>query len=198
MKNLNRFDRYAVYYFVFTSPIFITFMVWASLEFKGAANPADLNGGFWDIFGWFFIAWVLDLLYIVTKMLFSKIFRDILMAKLAGIQERDEREVVVAGNAAKFAYLSTFALLLFMLVFSVTNLKVAKDPTRASENKGTVTIGFGAKLTDDTAIMYEKKDKDNFSFSYNSLPLSKPFMLIFLMIWQIGSYHLIARKELVN
>ncbi len=198
MKNLNRFDRFSVYYFVFTSPLFISFIVWASLEFKGAANPADLNGGFWDIFGWFFIAWVLDLLFIVTKMLFSKNFRDILMAKLAGIKERDEREVVVAGNAAKFAYLSTFALLLFMLVFSVTNIKVWADPSKGPKNKGMVTIGFGAKLTDDTAIVYEKKAENNFSLSYNSLPISKPFMLIFLMIWQIGSYHLIARKELIN
>lgn len=196
MKNLNRFDRYAIYYFALSSPVFISFMIWASFEFKGASNPAKLNGGWWDVFGWFFIAWVLDLLYIVTKMLVSKNVRDIIMNKLAGIKERDEREMLVAGNAAKFAFLSTFALLLFMLVFSVTNFKVSKDQTSPAENKGLAVIGFGATFIDEKAIVYEKTDKENFSFNYTSFPITKPFMIILLMFWQIGSYHLIARREL--
>ncbi|QDK42618.1 hypothetical protein DOM21_14395 [Bacteriovorax stolpii] len=195
MKELNRFDRYALKYFVYSSPIFIGFMIWASMEFKGASEPANLKGGVWDIFGWCFIAWVLILLYTVTKMLFGKKFRDTTMAKLAGIKERDEREGLVAGNAAKFSFLSTFALLLFMLVFSVTTLTVKKNEVPAPGKNGQVAIGFGLKAHDETAFVHQVKDGVE-SFDYKSIPLSKPFMLLVIMIWQIGSYHLVARREL--
>ncbi len=196
MKTLNIFDRSTLYYFSYTSPIFIIFMIWAALEFKGVANPAKLNGGAWDVFGWFFIAWVFSLIYIVTKMIGSKKLREVVLNKLAGVVDRDERESLVSGNAAKFSFLSTFALLLFMLVFSVTNIQVSKDPSSPKENKGLATIGFGAKLIDDSAIVLEKKSEDEFKFNYSSLPLSKPFIIILLMVWQLGSYHLVARREL--
>ncbi len=195
MKELNRFDKYSLKYFMYTSPVFIGFMIWASFEFKGAASPAQLNGGIWDVFGWFFIAWILILLYTVTKMLFSKNYRDTTMARIAGIKERDERETVVAGNAAKFSFLSTFALLLFMLVFSVTNLTVVKQPDPATGKNGMVTIGFGMKAIDEEAVVHEKKEGME-SFKYTSFPLAKPLMILLLMVWQIGSYQLVARREL--
>ncbi len=195
MRELNRFDRYALKYFVYTSPIFIIFMIWASVEFSGVADKTTLSGGMWDYFGIFFIAWVAILLYTVSKMLFSKKFRDTTMARLAGIKERDEREGVVAGNAAKFSFLSTFALLLFLLVFSVTNLSVIKKPNPTTGKNGMVTVGFGMKAYDETGFTHEKKDGEE-SYNYKSIPLSKPFLLLLIMAWQIGSYHLIARREL--
>ncbi len=197
MKELNRFDRYVLKYFVYSSPVFIIFMIWASIEFKGASNPVNLNGFLWDIFGWCFIAWVLILLYAVTKMLFARSFRDVTMAKLAGIKERDEREGLVAGSAAKFSFLSTFALLLFFLVFSVTTLTVTKNQVPLPDKKGNgqVSIGFGLKAHDETAFVHEIKDGVE-KFNYKSIPLSKPFMILMIMVWQIGSYHLVARREL--
>lgn len=195
MKELNRFDRYALKYFVYSSPVFIIFMIWASVEFKGVADGRTLNGGFWNYFGFFFIAWVLILLYAVTKMLISKKFRDTTMARLAGIKERDEREGIVAGNAAKFSFLSTFALLLFMLVFSVTNLSVIKRPNLEEKKNGLVTVGFGMKAYDETAITHEKKEGEE-SYNYKSLPLTKPILILLVMVWQIGSYHMVARREL--
>lgn len=195
MKQLNRFDQYSLKYFIYTSPVFIIFMIWATYEFAGVADKTTLNGGIWDYFAGFFIPWVLILLYTVTKMLFSKNFRDITMARLAGIKERDEREVVVAGNAAKYSFLSTFALLLFMLVFSITTFSLEKKIEPTTGKNGTFTIGFGMKALDETAYVYEVKDGIK-KFDYKSIPLSKPFMILILMFWQIGSYHLMARREL--
>ncbi|MBY0415786.1 MAG: hypothetical protein K2Q18_16550 [Bdellovibrionales bacterium] len=197
---MNRFDKYALYYLVGTSPVFFTFMIWASIEYPGVAEPEKLSGGLWNIFGWFFIAWVLDLIYVVVKMLFSKKLRNIVMSRLAGIKERDERESIVAGNAAKFSFLSTFAILLFMLLFSVTNFTVKKydkpvGQTNGETRSGKALIGFGFKLLDEAAILHEKKDAME-TFNYKTFPLSKPVMIFLIMIWQIGSYHLIARKDL--
>lgn len=195
MKQLNRFDQYSLKYFIYTSPVFIIFMIWATYEFADVADKTTLNGGIWDYFAWFFIPWVLILLYTVTKMLFSKNFRDITMARLAGIKERDEREVVVAGNAAKYSFLSTFALLLFMLVFSITTFNLEKKVVPTTEKNGTFSIGFGMKALDETAYVHEVKEGVE-RYDYKSLPLSKPFMILLLMFWQIGSYHLMARREL--
>jgi hypothetical protein len=195
MKQLNRFDQYSLKYFIYTSPVFIIFMIWASYEFSGVADKTTMNGGIWNYFAGFFIAWVLILLYTVTKMLFSKNFRDITMARLAGIKERDEREVVVAGNAAKYSFLSTFALLLFMLVFSITTFNLEKKVVPTTGKNGTFSIGFGMKALDETAYVHEVKEGVE-RYNYKSLPLSKPFMILILMFWQIGSYHLMARREL--
>ncbi|MBC7713336.1 MAG: hypothetical protein H7177_08355 [Rhizobacter sp.] len=194
MNQLNRFDKYAIYYFAGFSPIVIIFCIWATLT--GFMNHPTADNLFWNVFGWMFISWVLILLYTVTKMLFSRKIRDILMAKLAGIKERDEREVIVAGNAAKFAFLSTFALLLFMLVFSVTTFTVKKAPNDQPKRNGTALIGFGFTPIDKEALVHEIKPDGVETFDYKSFPLTKPVMILIMMVWMIGSYHLVARKQL--
>jgi len=194
MKQLNRFDKYVLYYLVGVFPVILIFMLWAGLT-DYANQTVKMKGIGWDIFGWVFILWVLDLFYIITKMLFSKNSRDIIMSKMAGVKERDERESVVAGNAAKFSFLSTFALLLFLLVFSVTTLSVTKKPENDPGKHGGISIGLGFEAVDKTALVKETKDGME-TFNYKGFPLSKPMMVLIMMFWQIGSYHLIARREL--
>lgn len=189
-SRLNVFDKWAFRYFVFLSPVIIGFMVWAVItEFK----DQDATGLGWDIFGWIFIGWVIDMIYIVTKMLFSVQMRNAVMSKLAGLKERDERESVVAGNAAKFSFLSTLAMLIFMLVFSITTLEVRKDAPTYTKGKG--SIGFGGTAIDDKAWTHEKTAEAEI-IAYKGLPLTKPMLILILIFWQIGSYHLVARKEL--
>ena len=191
-SSLNRFDKYSFYYLIGLSPLIFGFMIWAvATDFMSQST----SGIGWDLFGWVFIAWVLIMLYLVTKMVFSKSVREVLMTKLAGIKERDERESVVAGNAAKFSFLSTLALLLFLFVFSVSNLTVTKHPKDINNKRGKIEIGFGLRSIDENAIVHEKNGELE-TYSYKSFPLTKPLILLLLIFWQIGSYHLVARKEL--
>lgn len=192
---MNRFDRYALWYLVGGSPIFITFLIWASVAYNATERSSVLNGGIWNYFAIFFIPWIFDIFYIVIKMLFSNKLRDIVMAKLAGMKERDERESSVAGNAAKFSFLSTFAIVLFCIVFSITTFTVKKHPKDVDGKRGMISIGFDAKFFDKTAMTI-KTEGDAEIYSYNSLPLTKPFILLLILVWQLGSYHLIARREL--
>jgi uncharacterized membrane protein (DUF373 family) len=192
---MNRFDKYALYYLVGTSPVFIIFMIWASMVYPTATKQGNIRGGFWDIFAWFFIVWILDLFYVVIKMLFSRKLRNIVMAKMAGVKERDERESIVAGNAAKFSFLSTFAILLVMLLFSSATFSIKKYPKTTENKTGTAMVGFGFKFLDDAALTHEKVG-DEESFNYKSLPLTKPVLIFLVMLWQIGSYHLVARRDL--
>jgi hypothetical protein len=197
-SSLNRFDRFSFRYLIGLSPLIFGFMIWAVYtNFKETTG----NGIFWDIFGWLFIAWTLDLIYLVTKMVLSPTVREVIMTKLAGMKERDERESVVAGSAAKFSFLSTLALLLFLFVFSVSNLSVTKHPTTENilgeKKHGKVEIGFNLKALDDEALIHEHKGEIE-SYSYKSFPLSKPLIILLLIFWQVGSYHLVARRELAE
>lgn len=195
---MNKFDRFSFMYLVGLSPLIFGFMIWAVYT-NFQSSPG--TGLFWDIFGWLFIAWVLDLIYLVTKMVFSKRVREVVMTRLAGMKERDERESVVAGNAAKFSFLSTLALLLFLFVFSVSNLSVTQDPTAVTpsgdKKHGKVEIGFNIKALDETALVHEHVGVVE-SYNYKSFPLSKPMIILLLIFWQVGSYHLIARRELAE
>ena len=191
-SKLSRFDKILISYFLYMSPIIIGFMIWATI--KGFDNMKT-NGLGWDIFGWLFIAWILDLLYIITKMLFSTTMRLNVMTKLAGLKERDEREVEVAGNAAKFSFLSTLALLIFLFIFSVTNLTITKHPKNEKGKQGRAEIGFALKTHDDSALVHTKEN-DVETFAYKGFPLTKPMIILILIFWQIGSYQLVARREL--
>ncbi len=189
---LNRFDRYSFYYLAGLSPLIIGFMIWATVTgFTETTN----NGLGWDVFGWLFIAWFLTMIYLVTKMLFSRRNREALMTKLAGVKGRDERESVVAGSAAKFSMLSTLALLLFLFLFSSGTMTVAKNQVAEPGKNGSVSIGFGMEVLEKDAVVHEVKDNKDV-YKYKGFPLSKPMMILILIFWQIGSYHLMARKEL--
>lgn len=192
---LSWFDRYVFYYLVGLSPIIVGFMVWATVtDFKNTSG----NGLGWDIFGWLFIAWFLILIYLVTKMLFSRKNRDAVMTKLAGVKERDERESAVAGNAAKFSLLSTLALLIFLFLFSSGTMTVMRNSTTDEPGKrGRIAVGFNFSALDENAVVKEVKG-DEISYNYKGFPLSKSMMILLMIFWQLGSYHLIARRELLG
>lgn len=189
-SKLNVFDKWSFRYLVYLSPLIIGFMIWAVVTNFQDKDGVGLG---WEIFGWLFILWTIDLAYIVTKMLFSSSMRNAIMSKLAGLKERDERESVVAGNAAKFSFLSTLALLIFMFVFSITTLTVRKDAPTYKHGKG--SIGFGGTAVDKEAWTHEKNEVSEV-FAYKGIPLTKPTLILILIFWQIGSYHLVARREL--
>jgi hypothetical protein len=192
---LNRFDRYSFYYLAGLSPMIIGFMIWATMTNFVGAKGGQGEGLGWDIFGWLFVAWFLIMIYLVTKMLFSRRNREAFMTKLAGVKERDERESVVAGSAAKFSMLSTLALLLFLFLFSSGTMTVTKNQVAEVGKNGAVTIGFGMEVLEKDAVVHEVVNNQNI-YKYKGFPLSKAMMILILIFWQIGSYHLMARKEL--
>ena len=69
-----------------------------------------------------------------------------------------------------------------MLVFLVTTLTVKKNEVPSPGRNGQIAIGFGLKAHDETAFVHQIKDGVE-SFDYKSIPLSKPFMLLVIMIW---------------
>ncbi len=100
------------------------------------------------------------------------------MTKLAGMKERDERESIVAGNAAKFSFLSSLAKLIFLFVFSTTTLTINRHPKDLDNKRGKIFFGFNLNAIDETAVVHEVKGESE-NFNYKSLPITKPVMILY-------------------
>jgi len=88
-----------------------------------------------------------------------------------------------------------FLVLLFLLVFSTTTLTINKHPKDLDNKRGKIFFGLYLSAIDETAVTHEVKG-DTENFYYKSLSITKPVLILFLIFWQVRSYHLIARREL--
>ncbi|MFK7872173.1 MAG: hypothetical protein AB8C84_03235, partial [Oligoflexales bacterium] len=54
-------------------------------------------------------------LYLFIKMVISTSFRDMTFKKFVGVKDRDERESIISGDAAKLSMVSTSALIVLLI-----------------------------------------------------------------------------------
>jgi hypothetical protein len=148
-----------------------------------------------QIFIWTLTSWFLSI-----SMFFSKNTRLIVLKKLSGIKERDEREVQIVGKASRAGYLTTMTILLFLLFLSVFSVCVSvkqDDNVEPGQPRGTlgITAGIGYEIFNSWAIITEKEGYDSY-FEYNGLPLSTPTLILLLLVWQIVSYRFVSLRAL--
>ncbi|MBI3288765.1 MAG: hypothetical protein HYZ74_04525 [Elusimicrobia bacterium] len=72
----------------------------------GAARAMEAVAPVW---GWMMALWSASALYFLGCMAFSTGFRERLLTRIAGLNERDEREEIVTAKAARAVYLVTLA-----------------------------------------------------------------------------------------
>jgi len=198
---MSKIDKYLIKYVIWSLPAVVILLIWGSI-----GDPDVLSGSegitrfFWDTLGWVFMIWVVISFYLTLKTVFSQKFRDHFLSKIARIKERDEREEVISGHAAKFAFLSTLAMLLFFLFLSIFTFTIGKYPeelTKKDDKRGYISLGMEFKPYDLEKAKEESVGKDGkIIVNYSDLPLTKAGLLLFLILWQIGCYHYIARREL--
>lgn len=197
---MNKLDKCFVKYAIYSLPAVIVLLVWG-----GTGNPDELSRSsgatrfFWDSLGWIFMLWIVVSFYISIKTVISKNFRNIVLTRLTAVKERDEREVEIAGNAAKFSFFSTLAMLLFFLFLSLFTLNIGRYPEKeiAQDKTGYISLGMKFKPYSVDRIKTESTDTEGkLIVSYTDLPLTNAGLLLILILWQIGSYHIVARREL--
>ncbi len=141
------------------------------------------------------ISWILISLYLVIKMIVNQSFRDLTLKKFIKMNDDDERESLISGEAAKISMLSTFAfmtLLLFLSMVTVTTGKIEGERLVKSDKEHFLSIGFdplvmGAsqnRSTDEKAI-----------FTYSGLPVPTSILLLLILSWQLVTFHLMVRRE---
>jgi hypothetical protein len=122
----------------------------------------------------------------------SETFRDVVLARLTCIRERDEREVFLTGKAVRTTFLTTLAILIFLFFLSCFQVSVYRvPPENAIDGKtGVITLGFAVTLLESP-----KQDKPGNAVqkmdicSYSGLPITGTAIILVLIIWQILSYN---------
>lgn len=152
----------------------------------------------WDALGWNLMLWLLASLFLVLKMVGSRSFRSKVLTIATRIQERDEREIMIAGNAAKFSFLSTLALVLLLLFLSLFTVKIGKqapDSLSSDGKKGYITIGMDFYPFTEKAQASSSTEGGLEVFNYRGVPLSNSLLFLIIILWQVGSYHLALKRE---
>ncbi|MCG6537928.1 MAG: hypothetical protein L7F78_25235, partial [Syntrophales bacterium LBB04] len=123
--------------------------------------------------GLVFAVWMTLSIYLSLRLIVSGPFRDQVIAKITFIRERDEREAILTGKAAKTAFLTSLAFLILLFCLSCFHVSIYKVPLeRAVDGKtGFVTLGLGFSfLEQGKQDRAEDIVKEKDIFSYSGLP----------------------------
>jgi hypothetical protein len=200
---MKKFNKAALYYVGFASPLVLVLFIWGCFV---NLNDLHFGSGFlqtlWDILGINLMVWIIVLLYLMIAMAVSGTMRADILARLAGIRERDERESRIAGEASKTVFLSTTAIFVLLLFLSLFNVKIGKKPADAvgpGEKRGYISVGLQFSVTGDRPVSAAAAaSKDRIYLDYRGIPLSSTGLLLLLLLWQIGLYHYSAKRSLLS
>ena len=112
-----------------------------------------------------------------------------------------KRVAEIFKSAAKFSYFSTLAVSPLFLFLSLFTVEVGKYPKREvpKNKKGYISVGMNFKsLSLDEATKRKKDNKGRIIVQYTGLPMTHGGMLLFIILWKLGSYHLTVRRKLYS
>ena len=198
---MNKLNRIIPKYLVFASPAVAIMFVWGF--FQNQQEILALNNKLvdyvWTALAFHLMFWLAVSIYFIFLLLLSPGFRDEFLAKLIRIKERDERERSIIGKAGRFCFLSTLALLVFLLFFSTINISVTRLPKDKAntEKQHSLSLSVGMSF-----FAFNKNDDKNEpnkalgtnTFSTQGVLFSNQAMLLLLIIWHLGTFYYISRK----
>lgn len=178
-------------YLVAALPFVLALIFWQALS-----PPESLSGGLKvlaDVLSWNLMFWFAALAFFLVVLLLWPVARERTLKRLANLKERDERELLITGRAARSAYIASIALLICLLFFSVFSLTLRENPPDAAFGRHTVSIGLELKFLDEPR---ETQNTAGSIVDISGLPLSKPAIILLLLLWQLGAFSLSARRQL--
>ena len=108
--------------------------LWPSFVPMGVIGDGLIN----TFTGILFLFWLLSLVVFLARLSWSGEYRAACFKRLAGIQERDEREELIVGRAAKSSFL--FMLSILLILFFISTWRYGERPA-AGEASKSFTIG---------------------------------------------------------
>lgn len=181
---MKRFDSLLLKIFLLGFPVIAGLGIFAYLHGNRMLGDA---GGFAEcmngLAGLLIAAWMALSLYLSFRLVLSGPFRDRVMSGLTFVRERDERESMLSGKAAKTAFLTTLSLLILLLFLSCFQVSVYRVPPDQSVGgkTGFVTLGVGFNILahqDRPEIPVQRMD----IFSYAGLPVSSTVVILVLIM----------------
>ncbi len=199
---MNKIDKFLIKYVLYALPLNIVVMLWGAIDDPDKLSLSEgLTRVVWDTLGFIFMFWMLISLYLSLKTVFSNQFRDKLLSKFTRVKERDEREVEISQNAARFSYFSTLAILLLFLFLSIFTVTIGRYPDKemSKDKNGYVSIGMQFEAYNLDKISNSSKDNKGMTIvNYSGLPITHSALLLFIILWQVCSYHIIVKRKLYS
>ncbi|MBU1248558.1 MAG: hypothetical protein KKB70_07665 [Proteobacteria bacterium] len=211
MSRFLRVNKWVGRALLLASPLVLAVVVWGTFATgpEGGPQPrfaSPVVQWAWDLLGVHLLVWLATLLYFFVMLVASSALRDAVLTRLAGIRERDEREELIVGQAARAAWLSTLALLVFLLLLSGLQVQVRELPVeqQAPGARSEVSIGYVIQLrvvsNRREAVLRRptaessKQAPAGVRFSFSGVPLSSSALLLILLCWHVLSFHLFSRR----
>ncbi len=193
---MSKFIKILQTYLMIGLPFIVVTMIWGKLGNAEDSQKPWVQSILWEILSWNLMLWFALLIVFLIFLVFFKPAQEQTLKRVANIKEQDEREEYITGRASRGALISTLSILILLLFLSIFRLDIRQlPPEKAVAGKsGTLSIGLGFKMFDDPIL--EKTEEGKIWFQSKDLLLSKTGIILLIMIWQMTSYHLIARREL--
>jgi hypothetical protein len=102
---------------------------------------------------------------------------------------------MMTARATRNSFLTTFALLIFLLCLAVFQIAAFRVPPEQALNGKTGALSLGINLDLWNSAAPEKTSEDVTDiFRYNGLPISNTAVVLLLIAWQLGTYNYFMRK----
>jgi hypothetical protein len=186
-------------YLLLASPLVIAMMIWGTIqpesEISKLASP--LVKMLWSVLAWNLMAWFAVLILFLVSLVLIPNCRNTTLQRLANMKERDEREEIITAKAAKFSFVAVLSLIILLLFFSMFSIQISRLPADQAINgkTGTLSVGMNFNLLENQ-VKSEKISSDRIIFETKDIPLSKSGILLVILVWQMMTFHLRARKQL--
>ena len=188
---MKKFDMTVFKVFLLGLPLVFLLAILTSTSEMLSKNEL-INGTSGLIFG----IWMTLAVYLSIRLIFSSEFRTSVLARVSLFKERDEREAAVTASATRNAFLTTLAVLIFLLCLSMFQVAVYKLPPEEATNGKTGTISLGLYFSPTNSQAKSEVTTKSDYFRYSGLPISNSMITLFLIVWLLGSFNYFARKEL--
>ncbi|MCE3014145.1 MAG: hypothetical protein LW878_13880 [Proteobacteria bacterium] len=193
MEKLNLWiQKYLVW--VFPNVVATTVWDYFQSDTEIRAMNSFLLTALWEVMSWGLIIWFLCLFIFMVLLVFRKDTQELTIKRLAGIKERDEREEIITGHAARRSFVSTTSFLIFLFFLSSMQVNIARNPDQAVDGKkSSLTLGLKFSPTDEPKTVSED---GKVIYEHRDIPLSKSAILLLVLVWQVASFRFRVRREL--
>lgn len=166
--------------FLWTSPLALILLL--------ATNFPNLEKGIWTTFiapilAIAFAVWLLSLIFVIIATFVSSNYKEQVLNDVVLRKDRDEREALISGQAAKKSILITLAASIVILICTTGQYNKAE-----TTGKSSVTIGH-FKLSDELPVTTQAEDGS--TVTHYQIPMSKMSLVLLLILIQLSSYHAI-------
>lgn len=189
--------RWMQNYLLYALPFVLICMGWQTIQPETTilTNANLLIKMIWEVLAWNLILWFVTLTLFLIFLVVIPEAREKTLTRLANLKERDEREQLITGRAARSAYISTISVLILLLFMSIFSFNMYRVPQEDAVNgkTGFISIGLSFDLLDEP--IGETKSRGNTIIESHSIPLSKTAIILGLIIWQLAVFSFSARRE---